>query len=125
MKQENPYEALEKIFHEPNRLAIMSALCAAEKGLTFNELKEACNLTDGNLNRHLKVLEEAAAVKMKKEFVDNKPRTTLFISEKGLNRFNEYLTALSEVLERAKQATAEDKQCRLPNAEYRMKKCPV
>lgn len=108
MNQENPYEALEKIFHEPNRLAIMSALCAASKGMTFNELKDGCGLTDGNLNRHLKVLEESGAVKIKKEFVDNKPKTTVFISERGLTRFNEYLEALSEVLKKAKQATTAD-----------------
>ena len=101
---DNPYEALEKIFHEPNRLAIMSAVCAAEKGLSFSELKEECSLTDGNLNRHLKVLREAEAVTIEKAFVDDKPRTTVRISSAGLDRFNEYLAALSEVLAAAKQA---------------------
>ena len=104
MSPENVYEALQKIFHEPNRLAIMSALCAASDGLTFNQLKEQCNLTDGNLNRHLKVLEEAAAIRIQKEFVEAKPRTTIFISEKGLDRFNEYLNALAEVLKQAGKA---------------------
>jgi DNA-binding transcriptional ArsR family regulator len=108
MSNDNPYEALEKIFHEPNRLAIMSALCAADKGLAFNELRDTCGLTDGNLNRHLKVLEESGAVKIRKEFVDNKPRTTVLLSEKGLIRFNEYLGALSEVLEKAKHAATAD-----------------
>ncbi|MFC1452237.1 transcriptional regulator [Verrucomicrobiota bacterium] len=101
---DSPYEALEKIFHEPNRLAIMSALCAADKGLSFSELKEECSLTDGNLNRHLKVLREAGAVTVAKAFVDEKPRTTVSISRAGLDRFNEYLAALSEVLDAAKQA---------------------
>ena len=101
---DNPYEALEKIFHEPNRLAIMSAVCAAEKGLSFSELKKECSLTDGNLNRHLKVLREAEAISIEKAFVDDKPRTTVTISSAGLDRFNEYLAALSEVLAAAKQA---------------------
>ena len=104
MTDENVYDALEKIFHEPNRLSIMSAVCAASDGLSFGEIKEQCDLTDGNLNRHLKVLEEAGAVKIKKEFVDNKPRTTVHISKKGLDRFNEYLLALNEVLKKAKKA---------------------
>jgi DNA-binding transcriptional ArsR family regulator len=103
-KQDNPYEALEKIFHEPNRLAIMSAVCESDKGLSFTELKEACDLTDGNLNRHLKVLEEADAVRIEKKFVDAKPRTTVHISKIGLKRFNEYLSALGEVLDKAKKA---------------------
>ena len=101
---DNPYEALERIFHEPNRLAIMSAVCAADKGLTFSELKETCGLTDGNLNRHLKVLRDAHAVTISKTFVDEKPRTTVHISQTGLSRFNDYLAALSEVLESARQA---------------------
>ena len=100
----NPFEALERIFHEPNRLAIMSALCAADNRLSFNKLKEECGLTDGNLNRHLKVLQEAKAIKTQKAFVDEKPKTTVFISKNGLNRFNEYLAALSEVLATAKKA---------------------
>lgn len=94
----NPYDSLGKLFHEPNRLAIMSALCAAERGLSFGELREACNLTDGNLNRHLNVLDEAGAIKIKKSFIGNKPRTTVFISKKGLESFTEYLKALEEVL---------------------------
>ena len=53
-------DALERLFHEPSRLAIMSALAAAERaGLTFTELKEQCRLTDGNLNRHLAALEDS------------------------------------------------------------------
>ena len=98
------YDALERIFHEPNRLAIMSALCATREGLTFNELKEGCGLTDGNLNRHLKVLEEAGAVRIQKKFVDAKPRTTICLSATGVTRFNQYLEALSEVLKKARRA---------------------
>ena len=109
-KNDNVYDALEKIFHEPNRLSIMSALCAADSGMTFNELKEQCALTDGNLNRHLKALEEAGAVKIRKAFVDAKPRTTVFLSAAGLKRFNEYLAALAEVLERARGALPGEKK---------------
>jgi DNA-binding transcriptional ArsR family regulator len=109
------YEALERIFHEPNRLAIMSALCAANnEGLSFNELKEQCDLTDGNLNRHLKVLEEAGAVAIEKSFVDAKPRTTVSFSRDGLDRFSEYLAALSEVLQKAKKALPVESRKALP-----------
>jgi len=97
-------DQLEKIFHEPNRLAIMSALCAAPKGLAFTELKEACDLTDGNLNRHLKVLSDSKAISVKKAFVDDKPRTTITLSKAGLKRFTEYLSALEEILEQARAA---------------------
>lgn len=109
-KTDNLYEALEKIFHEPNRLAIMSAVCAAEEGRSFSDLREECGLTDGNLNRHLKVLREAGAIAIEKAFVDDKPRTTVKISRVGLDRFNEYLAALSQVLEAAKQALPAEKK---------------
>ena len=46
---DNPYAHLERIFHEPWRLTIMTNLLGAPNGLTFTELKAACNLTDGNL----------------------------------------------------------------------------
>lgn len=97
-------DALERIFHEPSRLAIMAALCAAPKGLRFPELKEQCGLTDGNLNRHLLVLQEAGVVRSEKDFAGLKPRTTLTLSKTGLRRFEEYLAALEDVLKTAKKA---------------------
>lgn len=109
-------DALERIFHEPNRLAIMSTLGASEKGMTFVELKESCNLTDGNLNRHLKVLEEAGAVSIHKAFVDLKPRTTVRITSAGLREFQEYLAALAAVLKRAQAAIAPERPAHAPAA---------
>lgn len=108
------YEALEKIFHEPNRLAIMSSVCGSAKGLTFNELKSERGLTDGNLNRHLKVLEEAGAIRIEKRFVKSKPRTTVHLSKMGLNRFNEYLAALEGVLKKAQSALPADRRATAP-----------
>ena len=104
------HEQLEKIFHEPNRLAILSALCAAEAGLSFNELREGCNLTDGNLNRHLAVLREAGVVRIDKAFVDEKPRTTVSLTRTGLDRFQDYLAALQAVLKTAQKAIPSEKK---------------
>lgn len=103
-------ELLERIFHEPNRLSIMSLLCANEKGMSFNDIREACGLTDGNLSRHLRALEDAGAIVITKKFVDNKPRTTVSISASGLERFNEYLSALGEILEQARKALKPEKK---------------
>lgn len=104
------FEALERIFHEPNRLAIMSALAAAKDGLAFTDLRERCRLTDGNLNRHLKVLEEERAIRVRKSFVDSKPQTTIAITPLGLKRFGEYLAALARVLETARSAVEPGRQ---------------
>ena len=82
-KHDNPYAALEKLFHEPARLAITSALCQNEEGYAFGDLKRACNLTDGNLNRHLKVLEAANAVHIvKKNEKGSRPQTRVYLSRK-------------------------------------------
>ena len=109
-KPMNPYEAIKSIFHEPNRLAIMSALCNAADGVSFTELKEECELTDGNLSRHLKALEEAKAVRIKKSFVRSKPLTTLFLTDRGRDHFLTYLQALEEVLKLAADSAAQEKE---------------
>ncbi len=112
---DNPYASLERIFHEPSRLAIMSALCSADEGVAFNELKEDCNLTDGNLSRHLKALEDAGAVRIKKSFVGVRPRTTVYLTETGRENFVEYLEALEAVLRKAAEAVVpERKTSRVP-----------
>lgn len=98
---ENPYAALEKVFHEPSRLAIMSALANAAHGVIFRELRDKCNLTDGNLSRHLKTLEEAGMVKIKKAFVGARPQTTAVLTSAGRKSFIDYLKALEEVLQKA------------------------
>ena len=106
----NPYSALERLFHEPSRLAIMSSLGGGVDGLTFNELKEQCNLTDGNLSRHLKTLEEAGAVRLRRKFVGTRPQTRVFLTQAGRAGFMEYLKALEEVLRNAASAMgAEEK----------------
>lgn len=112
--QKRGHDILEKIFHEPNRLAIVSAVCAADKGIAFPELRDTCGLTDGNLNRHLKVLEEANVVRIEKQFVHSKPRTTVLLTAAGLKRFQEYLQALQDVLEQARKALLQEKRGAAP-----------
>ena len=107
-KNANPYTSLNRIFHEPGRLSIMSALCGSENGMTFNELKSACFLTDGNLNRHLKTLEEARAVRIRKTHPVGRPQTVVRITDVGREGFIEYLKTLEGILRRAAEAVAEE-----------------
>ncbi len=95
---------LERLFHEPSRLAVMAALSASPGGLPFTVLRDTCDLTDGNLNRHLKTLEEQGAVRLAKAFVDQKPRTTVHPTNEGLARFSSYLECLQAVLQQAQEA---------------------
>ena len=108
-KTDTPYDALERLFHEPNRLAIMSSLVGSGH-LTFGELKETCGLTDGNLSRHLKTLEEAGAVAIKKTFHNRRPRTTVYMSDDGKRRFLNYITALEQVLKQAAEQIQADEE---------------
>jgi len=102
--QATPYDELARVFHEPKRLAIVSALCATTDGLSFSELKKEGDFTDGNLSRHLKTLEDDGVVYLHKAFVGVKPRTTVFLSDTGRERFLAYLKALESVLSRAAEA---------------------
>jgi DNA-binding transcriptional ArsR family regulator len=104
------HEELEKMFHEPSRMALMSHLCGARGGLSFNELKEACRMTDGNLSRHLKALETGKAVKIEKSFVGAKPRTTVFVTREGREGFLKYLDVLEQVLKQAALRAKPEKQ---------------
>ena len=104
MKEDNPYAGLKRVFHEPSRLAIVSILCAAADGATFNDLKAECELTDGNLSRHLKTLEDAGMIRISKNFVGVKPQTTVYLSDNGRDGFLTYLQALETVLQKAASA---------------------
>lgn len=102
---ENPFSTLSRVMHEPNRLALMSVLAAAVDGLTFSELKEACDLTDGNLNRHLKALEDDGIVSQRKDAAKGgRPRTTVTLTPNGRRRFVKYLENLEGVLQQAAAA---------------------
>lgn len=89
---------LEKKFHEPARLALVTVLCESPAGLGFQDLKEQCSMTDGNLSRHLKVLEEGGVVQQHKSGRGRGARTLVVLTAQGRNDFLEYLQALERVL---------------------------
>jgi predicted ArsR family transcriptional regulator len=68
------------------------------KGLSFGELKQLCGLTDGNLNRHLEVLEEAKLISVTKGIEQNRPQTSFRITATGRRRYVDYLAVLEQVI---------------------------
>ena len=60
------YGGLDRVIHERARLSVLTSLITNPKGLTFNDLKQLCSLTDGNLSRHLRVLEQEEMVEIMK-----------------------------------------------------------
>jgi DNA-binding transcriptional ArsR family regulator len=106
------YDGLDRAIHEKARLGIMTSLSAAPAGLTFNDLKELCGLTDGNLNRHLEVLREAGLVEVRKE--QRQPRTTTLcrMTTAGRTRFLKYLAELERVVSDAAAAAKANAKAR-------------
>jgi DNA-binding MarR family transcriptional regulator len=92
------YDGLERVIHERARLSIMTSLATHMKGLLFNDLKELCSLTDGNLSRHLQILHEAGLVEVWKGFHNNRPQTLCRLTELGRRRFLEYILVLENVV---------------------------
>ena len=91
---------LDNIIHQPVRLQIMSSLMALESGeqVDFTYLRKLLKLTDGNLGAHLNKLEGAGYIKIKKTFVDRKPRTHIGTTGKGRDAFEEHVRALREII---------------------------
>jgi DNA-binding HxlR family transcriptional regulator len=92
------YGGLDRVIHERARLSVLTSLATHSKGLRFGEIKEFCALTDGNLNRHLQVLEEAKLVSVSKSHEHNRPQTTCKITPLGRRRYLEYLEVLEQVI---------------------------
>jgi DNA-binding MarR family transcriptional regulator len=92
------YDGLERTIHEKARLGIMTSLATHPKGLLFNDLKELCSLTDGNLSRHLQVLHDEGLVEVWKGTQKNRPQTLCRLTEAGRRRFVEYIAVLENVI---------------------------
>ena len=98
------YDGLDRVIHEKARLGVLTSLVAHPKGLVFGDLKQMCGLTDGNLSRHLQVLQEAGLVAIEKGYDHNRPQTIVRISPQGRQRYLEYLEVLEQVVRDAASA---------------------
>lgn len=93
----NPIQALNKLFDSRIRLGVMSILVVNDS-ISFNELKQLLELTDGNLASHLNTLEQAAYLNVQKAFVGKKTSTTYRITELGKQAFKAHLDALEKMI---------------------------
>jgi len=94
--------ALDPIIHVRVRLGIVSAL-AVEESLTFNELKEHLETSDGNLSVHARRLEEAGYVEIRKSFEGRIPRTDYRLTETGRQALQRYLDHMEALIERVRE----------------------
>ena len=102
------YEGLDRVIHERARLSVLTSLMTNPKGVTFNDLKQLCSLTDGNLSRHLAVLEKSGLVEIVKGHDRNRPQTICRITGSGRKRYLEYLSTLEQVVKDAAGVTKEE-----------------
>ena len=101
------YQGLDRVIHERARLSVLTSLIGSPKGVTFGQLKQLCSLTDGNLSRHLRVLENAKMVEIAKGHDRNRPQTVCRITASGRKRYLEYLSTLEQVVRDAAKGTTE------------------
>ena len=92
---------LDRVIHEKGRLAIMSMLAASPE-LSFTELRDTLNMTDGNLTTHIRTLQEAGYVSVTKSFQNNRPLTTCAVTPSGKKAFTNYINLLESIIQQTK-----------------------
>ncbi|HEU4632424.1 MAG TPA: transcriptional regulator [Flavisolibacter sp.] len=93
----NPISGLNKIFDNRIRLGVMSTLMVNDE-ISFNDLKQMLEVTDGNLATHLVTLEEEGFIKVHKGFIGRKTNTTYSVTKAGEKAFAEHISALERMI---------------------------
>ena len=101
-KSEQPlHNELDPVIHTRIRLGMLSALSAGG-AMTFNELKESLQTSDGNLSVHARRLEEAGYVTVSKSFVDRTPQTRFKLTAAGRRALSDYLDQMEAIIRLAR-----------------------
>lgn len=98
-----PLLQLDRVIHEKGRLGIMSALAASPR-MSFRELRELLEMTDGNLTAHVRTLHEAGYIAVIKEVDAGRPITSYSLTQTGRTAFSGYLKLLAQVIHEASQS---------------------
>jgi len=93
----HPTAQLDEVVHQRVRLGILAVLAEAEK-VDFTHLRDVLGVTDGNLSRHLSVLDEAGFVETHKTFEGRRPRTWIVATRSGRRALADHLAALRELI---------------------------
>jgi DNA-binding MarR family transcriptional regulator len=92
---------LDRVIHEKGRLAIMSALAASPE-LSFTELRDTLDMTDGNLTSHVRTLQEEGFIAVSKSYEKNRPLTTCSLTTAGRKAFAQYINLLEQIVRQNK-----------------------
>jgi DNA-binding transcriptional ArsR family regulator len=96
-------QSLSDVVHQRSRLSVLATLYEVGR-CDFAFLSQVTGLTDGNLSRHLQILEEGGLVKIDKVFVGKRPRTLLELAPQGVRAFEHELSVLRDLVEAARPA---------------------
>ena len=91
------YGLLNKAFDSRVRLGLMSILSVNE-WVSYKEIKNILDLTDGNLASHIHALEKINFIEIKKQFIGKKPLTTYRVTKIGKNAFKEHISGLEKLI---------------------------
>lgn len=94
----NEFKELDPLLHSQLRLSIVSLLVGVKEA-EFTFVKEKTGATSGNISVQISKLEEAGYIKVKKDFNNNYPRTTLSITQKGVHAFEQYVNNLKSYIQ--------------------------
>jgi DNA-binding MarR family transcriptional regulator len=97
MAANNPISGLNKIFDNRIRLGVMSILMVNDE-ISFNDLKQMLEVTDGNLATHLVTLEGEGFIKVHKGFIGRKTNTTYSVTKSGSKAFTDHIAALEKMI---------------------------
>ena len=96
-----PFLQLDRVIHEKGRLAIMSMLAASPE-LSFTELRDTLEMTDGNLTTHIRALQEAGYVSVAKSYQNRRSLTTCKLTTAGRRAFAGYVALLEQIVQQNK-----------------------
>ena len=96
-KEKSAAPNLDRLIHERLRLGIISAL-AANESLTFSDLKNLMNTTDGNLSVHARKLEEAGYISCTKFFEGRLPKTEYKLTAAGRSALESYISHMESLI---------------------------
>jgi DNA-binding MarR family transcriptional regulator len=93
------------VFFDKSKLLIVTMLSVDRDGLSFSELLEKTELTNGNLSSHIQKLEEQKIVKVTKTFLGKRPLTTVELTAQGRQKLKEHIQHLKSILDRVGKLT--------------------
>ena len=101
----HPALSLDETVHQRVRLGVLAILSEAVE-CTFPMVRDELELTDGNLSRHLRVLEDAGLIEIRKGYQGRRPCTWLALTREGRRALREELATLERLVERIRQTPA-------------------